>query len=261
MSRKSVAQVLLLAILGIASTSASAWFIFFPVPNWEKPPDLEAQIKDLEILVEPKALAYVHESKLLGLGSKVWVWGHFSADLPQEEVDRVALLRCETALSKAKSLTAGGKPRYDFGDNTCELHRFPAKDFAPRGNVRENRSVVAPTKQARPTSTPSVPDAGVTENANPQVPKLEQPAPSMEGAVLSPKATSSAPASSTTVGTPSKSDVATQPTSKIQPEKTSAPSSDGSVARKLRELNALRSEGLITESEYQEKRQSIISSM
>lgn len=87
-----------------------------------------------------------------------------------------------------------------------------------------------------------------TEQAKAATASQNQPAPveaSVKSVPLPPAVAPAVPASA--------------PSAQNQPTK--PPNTESATARKLRELNELRKEGLITESEYNEKRKAILSAM
>ena len=236
------------AVAGIAAISfpAQAFIFFFPIPNLAKPAQLNTLIDALEKSDETKAVALVSEDKTFG--SKYWVWGHYSGHVPQAEADRVAMARCQTALANAKAQTAGGKPLYDYGTKSCELYSFANKAVSVRANEWQPTAPPAPpapapapqpssaTAPAAPPSPASVPGQAVpTRTASEDPPKPDTPASAPQ--------TSPQPAQSQPQGQ--------------QP----LPAGESPTARKLRELEVLRRDGLITEVEYQEKRKAIIAAM
>ena len=225
MQNKQVLIFLAFASAVSISSTAHAWLIFFPLPNLSKPPQLEALIDALEKSEETKAVAYVSEDKVFG--RKYWVWGHFSGHVTQADADRFALDRCRGSLIRAKGQGAGGVPMYDFGTKQCELYEFANKTVSRRVN--------------------EPPTPGTL------------PAPTQEGAAASLAAPAVVP-----ISAPSENAVAPSvtPTTLSVPASQAAPPLEESItARKLRELNQLRKEGLITEEEYTEKRKAILSGM
>jgi hypothetical protein len=239
---------------------AHAFFFFVPIPNMSKPPALNALIEALEKSEETKAVAYVSEDKLFG--SKMYVWGHFAGHVPQAEADRLAMARCDASLTKAKALKAGGKELYDFGNKKCELYSFMNKTVSPRAN--EWQPPGTPT-----ASQPTPPAAESATTANPaESVQVDPPvaAPTAVPEVVQPVVTATPPAVTAPTPAPSspppvaavKPDSPGVPT-EAQPSK--PPANESPTARKLRELNDLRKEGLISETEYNAKRKAILSAM
>ena len=234
--------------LGIVAVSqpTHAFFFILPIPNFAKPAPLSSLIDALEKSEETKAVAYVSEDKLFG--SKYWVWGHFAGHVPQAEADRVAMSRCGTALTNAKAQAAGGKTLYDYGTKTCELYSFANKAVSPRAGEWQ------PTPAAIPAPVPPAP-------APPPVSPNVEPSPQPS------TATPSSPPSSAPAETPPKPAAgASTPTASggaqpSQPQPQGQVTPESPTAKKLRELEALRKEGLITETEYQEKRKAILAAM
>lgn len=240
MTRRYLAPLFLLALI-VASVPAHAFFFIIPIPNVAKPAPLSTLIDALEKSEETKAIAYVSEDKTFG--SKYWVWGSHSGHVPQEEADRQAMVKCLASLERAKAQSAGGKSLYDFGTKTCELYSFANKTVSPRAH------------EWNPAPPPAV-----TAPVSPMPPPA--PASSAEQAPLPQKsaATESLPDSKapTYLTLPSEPPSTTaQPTS-TRPQTST---SEGVTARKLRELESLRKERLITETEYNEKRKAILSAM
>lgn len=186
---KTTRKVLPLLAVGalLVAPSAHAFLIFFPLPNLAKPPELQRIIDTLEGSQEVKAVAFASEDKTFG--SKMWVWGHHSGKVTQDEADRQALRACEDSLARTKAKEVGGKPLYDFGSKRCELHEFA------------NKTVYTPPQPA-----------------------------------------------------PAQAPVVAQPPMGDEPK-------DSPIAAKLKELNDLKRQGLITEEEYIEKRKAILSSI
>ncbi len=220
-------------------TAAHAWFFIFPIPNLAKPAPLNALIEALEKSEETKAVAYVSEDKTFG--AKYWVWGHFSGHVTQAEADRIALSRCQSSLAAAKSQQAGGNALYDFGSKVCELYEFANKAASPRATEQQRAAPATPTQPPAASTAPP------------------EPAPQQQNKTVSP--TTPAPEHLVTTPTPIVPS-ALAPGASAQTQPASVPQSTGSAtARRLRELDELRKEGLITESEYIEKRKAILSAM
>jgi len=246
-------------------TAASAFFFIVPIPSVGKPPALDALIGALEKSDETKAVAYVSEDKTFG--SKYWVWGHYAGHVTQEEANRTALSRCEASLANAKAQSAGGKGLYDFGSKTCELYDF------------QNKTVSARVNQAPPPAAPSAATGAAEQQAFPAVPPYPYAAaqPEQQSAISSappnarpasvqppPNAVGPAPtvsAAATPPAAPTAQTPAATPSLPQPAQADKAPPVEGSTARRLRELNDLLKQGLITESEYKEKRKAILSAL
>ena len=215
---KPVVRIAIALGIATASSPSHAFLFFFPIPNLSKPAPLNTLIDALEKSDETKAVAYVSEDKTFG--SKYWVWGHHSGHVPQAEADRIALSKCQAALSNAKAQSAGGKPLYDYGSKSCELYSFANKTISPRaGEWTPAQTAPAVPGSAPITSMQPSPPASAAE----QAPK---PAPS------APEPSASAP--TTPVPTP--------------PVSSQSGAQETPTAKKLRELEALRKDGLITEA-------------
>ena len=243
------AIVLSVAIIGMFAVSlpAHAFSFIFPIPNLAKPAPLNTLIDALEKSDETKAVAYVSEDKLFG--SKYWVWGHFSGHVPQAEADRVAMSRCVASLANAKSQTAGGKSLYDYGAKACELYSFANKTVSPRAHEWQPVPLAAP-QPPPPSPTPAASQPATDPSSQPAVVALPAaPASVPTESPAKPPTAASAPA-------PAGTAPSSQPQPQAQPATTESP-----TARKLRELEALRKEGLISDAEYQEKRKAILAAM
>lgn len=273
--------------------AASAFFFIIPIPNLAKPPQLNALIEALEKSDETKAVAYVSEDKTFG--SKYWVWGHYAGHVTQEEADRVALSRCQASLANAKSQAAGGKQLYDFGSKTCELYDFQNKTVSTKISPATQPAAVpvaashAPTPAVAPaslstttakTASPETP-ASDAPQAFPTVPPYPYSTPqtdqtSQTSSVAPPdKARQPPQAAATSVGSTATSSESNAPRPAVAEEQLPAatpmpqqqtqaertPAAEGSTARRLRELNDLLKQGLITDSEYAEKRKAILSAL
>ena len=121
MQKKHIKKVIFFLFFFLYSNASFAWFIF-PIPNFRKPPALERLIDTLEQSTETKAIAYVSEDKTFG--TKYWLFGHYVGKLSQQEADKIALEKCNTALEKGKLAEIGGVKTYDYGDKKCQLHEF-----------------------------------------------------------------------------------------------------------------------------------------
>lgn len=228
----------LAVVFACQPSAALAFFFFVPIPNLSKPPPLQKIIDALEKSEETKALAYVSEDRTFG--SKYWVWGQFAGRATQEDADKAAMARCELSLQRAKAQEAGGKPLYDFGKKVCELHPF------------QNKTVLLPLPPppvATPTTPPAASPAPSTANDLADAPSATKDL--TPGS--SPPAATASPVNRTGSGTP--------PAVQATPAPASSPPQESPTARKLRELNQLLKDGLITDAEYQEKRKAILTSM
>lgn len=233
MAPKTIAHAAALACLLMISQPSKAFFFIIPIPNLSKPPQLNSLIDALEKSEETKAVAYVSEDKIFG--SKQWAWGHFSGHVPQPEANRVAMARCVASLTNAKAQIAGGNSLYNFGTKTCELYSFANITVSPRAGEWKPESVAAPPAIATPA----------------------QPV-SSAAPVSTVAATIPASAPTAAVTEPSAKPAAADP----PPLVVSEPAvTEGATAKKLRELESLRKQGLISEAEYQEKRKAILAAM
>jgi hypothetical protein len=233
--------------LMVASQPAHAFFFILPIPNFSKPPPLNALIDALEKSEETKAVAYVSESKLFG--SKFWVWGHHSGHVPQAEADRIALQACANSLANSKAQMAGGKPLYDYGTKACELYSFSNRAVSPRAG--EWKPAVGTVMISFPVSATPVPAASASAAETTAQPQAAVPASAAASS------TAEAPGKVAPVTPAAAAESATPPSQ----SQGATPGTESPTVRKLRELEALRKEGLISETEYQEKRKAIIAAM
>jgi len=234
---------LLAAFLFASLSEAHAFFFILPIPNIAKPPQLQSLIDALEKSSDTKAVAYVSEDKLFA--RKVWVWGQFAGVASQEEANARALKTCETNLAKAKAQSAGGQPLYAFGDKRCELHEFANKTVnlpvptasSPQGTgtasgsstppaETRNDSVGSPAPAPINSSSPTAASgSGAPAGTIPATPQLSTPA-----------------ATSNTAGAPSSA----------QPN---------TLETRLRQLQSLFEQNLISKDEYEKKRRQILESL
>ncbi|MCX7246801.1 MAG: hypothetical protein NTX31_03860 [Burkholderiales bacterium] len=212
--------ILLFAMLFMPMHFANAFFFFIPIPNFAKPATLDKIIDALEKSTDTKAIAYVSEDKTFG--SKQWVWGQTAGKMNQSDANADALKKCEYSLSNAKRQTAGGQPLYDFGNKQCELHKFQ--------NVTLNLPDPAPVPAPAPAPVPVPVPVPVPAPVPAPVP-VPVPAP--------------VPA----------------PVPEVAPQTqnlTSLPSIESSATKKLKEIELLYGQKLITKEEYEKKRKEII---
>jgi len=230
---KTITHAITFACLLTTSLPSNAFFFFFPIPNLSKPPQLNSLIGALEKSEETKAVAYVSEDKTFG--AKQWAWGHFSGHVPQAEADRIAMARCTTSLANSKVQSAGGKPLYDFGAKVCELYSFSNKNVSARAAEWKPESVAT----SQTLTTPPQP-AGNAMPTNAAAAEISASVPTH------------------VVSEPPPSPAAIEPKTSVsvQPAAT-----ESSTARRLRELESLRVEGLVSEAEYQTKRKAILAAM
>lgn len=123
-----------LIALMMLSGNACAWFIFFPIPSFAKPVELQSLIEALEKSEETRAVAFVSEDK--SFGAKRWLWGKYVGLVSQEEANRRALEICRLGLATAKEKMEGGQKLYDFGNKDCELYLFTPNDGPKRAESK-----------------------------------------------------------------------------------------------------------------------------
>ena len=290
MKKAQLKAVAVMACLALSSASQAGIF-FIPIPNVAKPRPLEALIEALEKSDETKAIAYVSEDKTFG--SKYWVWGSYSGHVLQPEANRIAMEKCQAALANVRSQQAGGQPVYDFGSKKCELYEFTNNKVSAVALARATEpTATADPMPAQPTPTPIPSQVGSTGPSPPAAPS------SIAGTwcLISPEGTSlctfaswsacheakpntdfrcqaqsSASASPATAQAPSRApqvapEASAAPSAApIAPQPTAAPvppqATDSPAAKRLRELQQLRKEGLITQEEYEQKRKAILSTL
>jgi hypothetical protein len=214
-----------LAVLltGLFITHESQAIIIIPIPNLAFPAPL-GKIRDaLEKSSDTKALATVGEDK--HFGSRQWVWGQAAGKMTQADADAEAMRKCEATLERIKAQTAGGQPLYNFGSNHCELYKF--------SNVTLNLPDPVVTPASAPVATPPSEPVAPPTAADTPVP----PAPAV------------APA------TPDPAPVQAPPPNDAAPKATSDP------VQKMRDLDAMYKQNLITKDEYERKKKQILDAM
>ena len=223
------------AVLFALAFDAQAFFFIVPIPNLAKPPQLQSLIDALEKSSDTKAVAYVSEDKLFA--RKVWVWGHFAGQATQEDANDRALRTCEASLARAKGQTAGGQPLYSFGDKRCELYEFV------------NKTVNAP---AAPIASQPAPGT--------QTPASVLPAPSAPSeSAVSPAAVAPAPSPASVATAPA----APAPSATTAPAPATPQTSTGalSIESRLKQLQGLFDQKLITREEYERKRKELLDAL
>ena len=229
---------LLVLVAALSISSASQAIIIIPIPNLAFPPPL-SKIRDaLEKSSETKALATVGEHKTFG--SRQWVWGQAAGKMTQADANAEAMRKCEATLENAKRQTAGGQPIYNFGSNHCELYKFThvtltLPDPAPAPAVSQpSVPATAPANSATPapTATTPAPSALVVASA---APAPVQPVP------LAPTPTAASSAAVEPAAAPA-----------------SRPRTNTDIVQKMKDLDILYKQNLITKDEYERKKKQLI---
>lgn len=200
--------------------------IIIPLPNLGFPPAVEKLRDALEKSTDTKALATVGEDKTFG--SRQWTWGYTSGKMTQADANDRALRMCEANLVVQKNQTAGGQPLYNFGSRSCELYKFT--------NVTLSLPDPPPPPPPAPVAPAAVSTPAVSETPPPQAPA---PAP----------ASSPAPAAAPAPVVP-----ANVPPAAI-------PNSAGDIVQKMRDLDALYKQNLITKDEYERKKKQLLDTL
>jgi hypothetical protein len=277
------------AVATSAASVAHAFFFVIPIPNVAKPPQLQALIDALEKSSETKAVAYTSEDKTFG--SKYWVWGHFAGHVLQPEADRRALESCEASLRNARNQSAGGTSLYDFGQKRCELYQFENQSVSSvaLANASQPAQVASASPPPPTVKTGAMPSAIAgtwclisAEDALPQCvfaswsachdakPTQEarcQAQPYAEASQNKSHATplvdSSTPPTQPPVPVATQArEVAVTPVTAPAGAAPAVPTpAESPSVKRLRELQQLRKEGLITEQEYNEKRKAVLSTL
>jgi hypothetical protein len=222
--------------LGLVS-SANAWFVIFPIPNFAKPSALRTLIDRYSQSKQTKALAYVYERRRFG--TRGFVWGAYEGTGTQEEANATALARCNTALEQAN-----GKSVYDFDGRGCELHAFDGKE--------EPAPATALLPAAEPASAPA---------SSAEAPQSSEPLANPSLATTSTPLIPMVKGQRSEAAAPSPAASATAKQSLTPPEarpSSAPPMQEGATTRKLRELNEMRKEGLISQKDYEEKKKAIL---
>ena len=154
-------------------------------------------------------------------GSRYWVWGHSAGKMTQADADSAAMRGCETSLTTAKSQTAGSQPLYDFGKNRCELYKF--------ANVTVNLPVAVTLDVAQPSTPQSTAVAVIIDTPVP----MQQP--------------SATPA------------IEIAPVQRNAQQNAAGPTSD--IVSKMRDLDALYRQSLISKEEYEKKKKQLLDAL
>ena len=220
---------LILATALLISTESQA-IIIIPIPNLGFPPAL-GKIRDaLEKSTDTKALATAGEDKTFG--SRQWVWGQSAGKMTQADADDQAMRQCAASLANLKRQTVGGQPLYNFGSNRCELYKFanvtlnlpdPVAPPAPVA-VQPSEPVPAPMPTEPPAAS-ATPTVSVTQDV-PAAPAAADPA-----AVQSPASQQNPPKAST------------------------------DIIQKMKDLDTLYKQNLITKDEYERKKKQLLDAM
>jgi hypothetical protein len=217
--------------------AANAWFVIFPIPNFAKPSALRTLIDRYSQSKQTKALAYVYERRRFG--TRGFVWGAYEGTGAQGEANATALARCNAALEQANA-----KNVYDFDGRGCELHAFDGKEdpgsAASLLPTADPASAPASSVETPPSSAPLVNPSLPTTSA-PLVPIVKD---------QSSETASPSPAASARPNQP--------PTAPEARPNSAPPMQEGATTRKLRELNEMRKEGLISQKDYEEKKKAIL---
>ena len=220
-------KFLILATAVLISTECQA-IIIIPIPNLGFPPAL-GKIRDaLEKSTDTKALATVGEDKTFG--AKTWTWGQSAGKMTQADADAQAMRNCEAALANLKRQTAGGQPLYDFGSKRCELYKFSNVTLNLPDPVAAPAPALAPVavqpSEPVPARTSTEPQAASATPAVPAAPAAADPAPVQS------------------------------PASQQNPPKASA-----DIIQKMKDLDTLHKQNLITKDEYERKKQQLLDAM
>ncbi|WOB06913.1 SHOCT domain-containing protein [Piscinibacter gummiphilus] len=217
--------------LGVIPT-ANAWFVVFPIPNIAKPSALRTLIDRYSQSKQTKALAYVYERRRFG--NRGFVWGAYEGAGTQAEANATALARCNTALEQAN-----GKNLYDFDGRSCELHAFDGKED-PQTPMAVEPAAEPASAAARSEAFDLGPNASSVASTPASSPPLEK--------------TSEVP-----IATPANS-APMKPAAPVMESKpvNAQTGQEGSATRRLRELNEMRKEGLISQKDYDEKKKAIL---
>jgi hypothetical protein len=224
---------LILATALLISTESQA-IIIIPIPNLAFPGAL-GKIRDaLEKSTDTKALATVGEDKIFG--SRTWVWGPAAGKMTQADADDQAMRKCEAALANAKRQTAGGQPLYNFGSNRCELYKF--------ANVTLN-----------------LPDP-VAAPAPAHAPVAVQPSEPVPAPILTePPAASATSAVSVTPGVPAAPAAADPAPVQSPASQQNPPKASTDIIQKMKDLDTLYKQNLITKDEYERKKKQLLDAM
>lgn len=230
-------KLVLLFCTTIASQASQA-IIIIPIPNLGFPPAV-SKIRDaLEKSSETKALATVGEDKTFG--TRYWVWGTTSGQMTQAEADSDAMRKCENQLEKTKSQTVGAQPLYDFGNKHCELYKF------------QNVTVRLPPP-ALPISAPELPKTGNVQAPEEPIAVVSQPMAPPASPALTEPAGKAFPQATVNAAEPTP-----MPSRNTMPmPQRAAPD----IVQKMRDLEALLKQNLITKPEYDAKKKQLLDNL
>lgn len=215
-------KIMIAVAMALVTLQANA-IIIIPIPNLAFPASLGAIRDAFEKSTDTKALATASEEKIFG--SRYWVWGHISGKMSQADANAQAMSKCEASLQNIKAQSVGGQPLYNFGAKKCELYNFQ--------NVTVNLPDPAPVPAAAPAPMSVVVPASEPESAPVSVPASQ----------LKPVATNSV----------------TTPSHDSSPASATKGSDD--IVQKMKDLNFLFKQGLITRDDYDRKKKQFLNAM
>lgn len=223
-------NLLFLAMVLLTSLESHA-IIIIPIPNLAFPGAL-GKIRDaFEKSTDTKALATAGEDKLFG--SRQWVWGHASGKMTQSDANDQAMRKCEASLSNAKGQLAGGQSLYNFGSNRCELYKF----------LNVTLSLPEPTAPPAPAPVQSPAPAPVVSQLPLPVATPMQTEPQAFSVTPSaPAAANSAPVQSQTF-------------------QQSQSKGNTDIVQKMKDLDTLFKQSLITQGDYEHKKKQLLDAM
>lgn len=230
-----------LCVAALFAAQESNAIIIIPIPNLGFPPPLSKLRDALEKSTDTKALATVGEDKVFG--SRQWTWGYSSGKMTQADANDRALRMCEANLVVQKNQTAGGQPLYNFGSNHCELYKFANSTLNLPDPVAPPAPAPAP---ASPPPPPAAPAAQASTTASETAPAAAQPRAPV--ASTEPPPSGAKPA----VLGPAVAPPATAPaTSK----------GAGEIVQKMKDLDALYKQNLISQEEYERKKKQLLDAL
>ncbi len=229
-------KILIVATAAMVAMQANA-IIIIPIPNLAFPAPLGAIRDAFEKSNDTKALATVSEDKIFG--SRYWVWGHVSGKMTQADANAQAMSKCELSLQNIKAQSVGGQPLYNFGSKKCELYKFQ--------NVTVNLPDPAPVPVAAPAPMPvAVPASSPASEPESAPVQVSEPAPAP------------APASASKPRSFAKGSVTTPA---HDPGPASATKGSDDIVQKMKSLDTLFKQGLITRDDYERKKKQFLDAM
>lgn len=230
-------KILVVIVAMLVASHANA-LILIPIPNLAFPPSLGAIRDALEKSTYTKALATAGEDKIFG--NRHWVWGQVSGKMTQANADTQAMSTCEAALEKVKLQAVGGQPLYNFGSKKCELYKFLNVTVNLPDPTPGPVQIAAPPPMATTVTAPEPAQMPIAAASTPVNPLLSETSPI-------------APAATNAASVPA---IEQTPISRASTIK-----GGEDVVQKMKNLDALYKQGLISSDDYERKKKQFLDAM